>query len=234
MTSPLRIVAIDGPAGAGKSTVARKLADALGWILLDTGALYRAIALAAERAGVSWDDEERVAEIAGAIADEGALALEPDAASTRGVRVLLRGEDVSDAIRTPSTSMGASRVSAIAGVRAALLELQRGLGRRPPGVVAEGRDIGTVVFPDAPVKFYLTASLDARALRRQAELDDKGVAASLERTRAEVEQRDRQDSERAVAPLRQAADAHRIDSTGRSADEVVAEMMRVVDDVLSE
>jgi cytidylate kinase len=228
-----RVVAIDGPAGAGKSTVARRLADALGFVLLDTGALYRALALAAERRGIPWDDEAAVSALSHEIVASDGVRLEPDPSSPRGVRVVLLGEDVSGAIRTQAISMGASCVSAIAGVRAALLELQRHLGQLPPGVVAEGRDIGTVVFPDAPVKFFLTASLEVRARRRQAELEAQGQAVPpLAQTLEEVAARDRQDSERAVAPLRRADDAHLVDSTGRGIDEVVSEMKRVVDDVL--
>jgi CMP/dCMP kinase len=223
------IVAIDGPAGAGKSTVARTLARRLGWVLLDTGALYRAVALAAKRAGVAWDDDEGTSRLAANIAERGELVLEP---SADGVRVLLAGEDVSRAIREPDVSMGASRVSAAPGVRAALLDLQRNIGRRASaeggGVVAEGRDIGTVVFPDAPVKFFLTASLDERTGRRVAELAARGTVVDRDTTRAEVAQRDRQDSERAVAPLRRADDALLVDSTDREAADVVDELERVV------
>jgi cytidylate kinase len=227
MTDKPRIVAIDGPAGAGKSTVARRLADRLGFVLLDTGALYRAIALAARHADIPWEDDARVSSLAHEIAAAGALTLEPapDApAEHKGIRVLLHGQDVSGAIRSPKMSMGASRVSAIAGVRAALLELQRRLGREGAGVVAEGRDIGTVVFPDAPAKFFLTASLEVRAKRRQAELQAKGQAPDLATTMAEVAQRDEQDSQRPIAPLKQADDATLVDSTGRSIEDVVSEM----------
>ena len=217
-----RIVAIDGPAGAGKSTVSRRLAEALDYVLLDTGALYRTVALAAKRAAVAWDDHDAVVVVADAIVERGEVELEQD-------RVLLAGEDVSKAIREPDISMGASKVSAIAGVRAALLDLQRQLGDR---VVAEGRDIGTVVFPDAPVKFFLTASLEVRAERRRAELAARGSEVSLEAMKAEVAKRDKQDSEREIAPLRQADDARLVDSTGRSIDDIVADMKRQVEAVL--
>ena len=222
-----KVVVIDGPAGAGKSTVARQLAAALGFVLLDTGALYRALAFAAERTGIPWDDEQGMTVLAERIVEGSELLLEPQPS---GVRVRLMGEDVSDAIRTPHISMGASRVSALAGVRRALLDLQRQLGRVPPGVVAEGRDLGTVVFPDAPVKFFLTASLEVRARRRQNELEAKGQSPPWAKTLDDVAQRDRQDSERPVAPLRQAPDAHLVDSTGRSVEDVVAEMKSVVED----
>jgi cytidylate kinase len=213
------IIAIDGPAGAGKSTVARRLAARLGFVFLDTGALYRAVALAAERRGIDWGDEAAVGALARELAAARAIELVPGAGAEPG-GVRLGGEDVSAAIRTPALSMGASRVSAFAEVRAALLELQRGLGR-DGGVVAEGRDIGTVVFPDAELKFFLTASVDERARRRERELVGRGAGMAFDQVRADVEQRDRQDRERAVAPLKRAADARLVDSTGLSADAVI-------------
>ncbi|HHH29685.1 MAG TPA: (d)CMP kinase [Polyangiaceae bacterium] len=236
MSSATRIIAIDGPAGAGKSTAARTLAKRLGYVLLDTGALYRAVALAAQRQGVDWSDELGCADVAQRLAESDGLRLEPHPEGppeTKGTKVLLRGEDVSLAIRAPEIGMGASKVSAFPGVRDALLDLQRQLGRAGVGVVAEGRDIGTVVFPDAPVKFFLTASLEVRAKRRQAELAAKGRPMDLEAVKREVERRDEQDSTRAVAPLEQADDAVLIDSTGRDIEDVVSEMLRVVDDASS-
>lgn len=239
MAQKPRIVAIDGPAGSGKSTVCKRLAAGLGFVLLDTGALYRAVALATAQAGVDWDDEPGVVAVAAGLADRGELTLEvdPDASSSSaGTRVMLAGQDVSTAIRQPDISQGASRVSAYTGVRDALLELQRQLGAPSGpdrgGVVAEGRDIGTVVFPAAPVKFFLTASLEVRARRRQTELEQKGVAVDFDQTLKEVADRDERDRTRAVAPLRQADDAQVVDSTGQTIDEVVAEMQRVVEDVL--
>lgn len=234
----LRVVAIDGPAGAGKSTVAKRLADALGFVLLDTGALYRAVALAAKRAGVDFSDAEGCGAVAERLAKKDALRLEPDPDADpicKGLRVLLSGEDVSLAIREPDIGMGASHVSAIPGVRDALLDVQRQLGTSPTsGVVAEGRDIGTVVFPDAPVKFFLTASLEVRARRRQAELEAKrGERIDFETVQAEVAQRDKQDSEREAAPLRQADDAVLVDSTGRGVDDIVAEMKRIAESALA-
>jgi cytidylate kinase len=219
------IVAIDGPAGAGKSTVARKLADELGFTLVDTGALYRAVALAAQREGVAWDDESNVVAVARRVEVSRSLRLVPDA--EKGVRVMLDGQDVSDAIRTADMGMGASRVSAIAGVRAALLELQRQAGESG-GVVLEGRDIGTVVFPDAEVKFFLTASPEIRAQRRYDELLLRGQKVDYAATLAEVKLRDEKDTNRPIAPLRRADDAIFVDSSDRPVDEIVAEMARRV------
>jgi cytidylate kinase len=219
------IVAIDGPAGAGKSTVARKLADKLGFTLVDTGALYRAVALAAQREGVAWDDEVNVVAVARRVEVSRSLRLVPDA--EKGVRVMLDGQDVSDAIRTADMGMGASRVSAIGGVRAALLDLQRQAGESG-GVVLEGRDIGTVVFPDAEVKFFLTASPEIRAQRRYDELVLRGQKVDYAATLAEVKLRDEKDTNRPIAPLRRADDAIFVDSSNRPADEIVAEMARRV------
>ncbi|MCK6588214.1 MAG: (d)CMP kinase [Polyangiaceae bacterium] len=235
-------VAIDGPAGAGKSTVARGLAERLGYVLVDTGAIYRTVALAARREGVSWDDSEGLGKLAERLVAEGAIKLErgmvmppqtgddrPTLISGSGVRVLLRGEDVSSAIRTPEISGGASRVSAVPAVRASLLDLQRQAGEQG-GVVLEGRDIGTVVFPDAEVKFFLTATAEIRARRRFDEDIAKGTTISFEDTLADVIRRDRADSERAVAPLRKAEDAIEVDSTGKRVDQIIEEMARVVED----
>jgi cytidylate kinase len=219
------IVAIDGPAGAGKSTVAKRLADELGYVLVDTGAMYRAVALAAKRAGHAWSKAEPIAKIAHELASGHALAFERDPA--RGVRVKLAGEDVSDAIRTPDIAQGASLVSAHGGVRAALLDLQRQAGEAG-GVVLEGRDIGTVVFPNAEVKFFLTASPETRAGRRHAELVAKGQQVSFEETLADVQRRDAQDQGREVAPLKQADDAILVDSTALDIDATVARMLEAV------
>ncbi len=225
MTKRRPIVAIDGPAGAGKSTVARRLADALGFVLVDTGAMYRVVALAAERAGVAWSDGPALGALASTLvssAAEPALVFERD--PERGVRVKLRGEDVSDAIRTPHIGMGASTVSAHKEVRAALLDLQRQAGRAG-GVVLEGRDIGTVVFPDAEAKFFLTARPEVRAKRRHDELVAKGAATmTFAETLEDVRKRDAQDTQRAVAPLKQAEGALLIDSSDISIDEAVARM----------
>jgi cytidylate kinase len=229
----LPIVAIDGPAGAGKSTVARRLAETLGFVLVDTGAMYRTVALAAQRAGVAWSDGDGLGELARQLVARSALRFEraPAAASPHdaqlalgsGVRVRLDGEDVTGAIRTPEIGMGASTVSAHKAVRDALLAMQRQAGREG-GVVLEGRDIGTVVFPEADVKFFLTARAEVRAQRRFDELAARGTKVTLEETLEEVRLRDEQDTTRAVAPLRQASDAILVDSSGISIDEAVARM----------
>jgi cytidylate kinase len=214
--APPFVIAIDGPAGAGKSTVARGLALRLGFFLLDTGALYRALALAARDEGIDWADEERLAARAAALAVEFT-----DAADHQ--RVLLDGRDVTQAIRTPDISTGASRVSALPRVREALLELQRSIARRGRCVV-EGRDIGTVVLPWAPLKFFLTASEEERARRRHVELLGRGQVSDLERTRAEMVERDRRDESRAAAPLRRADDALLLDTSSLSVEQALDRM----------
>ncbi len=215
------IIAIDGPAGAGKSTVARRLAEVLGFVLVDTGAMYRAVALAAQRSAIAWSDADRVGELAGTLVARRALAFDRD--PERGVRVRLDGADVTDAIRAPDIGMGASTVSAHKTVRDALLDMQRQAGQGG-GVVLEGRDIGTVVFPDADVKFFLTARPEVRARRRFDELVAKGASVSFEETLADVRRRDEQDTTRAVAPLRQAPDATLVDSSEIGVDDAVARM----------
>lgn len=221
------VVAIDGPAGAGKSTVTRRVAEALGYTVVDTGALYRTVALACQRADVSWSDERGVGEIAADLALEDRLRMFQEQGRTR---VVLHGEDVSDAIRTQEMGRGASLVSALPAVRAALLELQRQLGREG-GVVLEGRDIGSVVFPDAEAKFFLTASAEVRAERRRAELEAAGQAVDLQQVLEEVRERDRRDSERPIAPLKRAPDAILIDSSHLTIDEAVKEIVRRVREV---
>ncbi len=212
------IVAIDGPAGAGKSTVARNVADALGFVLVDTGALYRTVALAASRAGLAYADAAAVGDLAESLVEKNAIAFVRD---DRGIRMTLAGEDVSDKIRTPDIGMGASTVSAHPRVRAALLDMQRQAGKEG-GVVLEGRDIGTVVFPDAEVKVFLTARPEVRARRRYDELVAKGdTRMTLEETLADVKKRDAQDEGRAVAPLRQAEGALRVDSSEMSVEDAV-------------
>jgi len=218
---PRPIVAIDGPAGAGKSTVARLLAEALGFVLVDTGALYRAVALSAKRAGVAFADGPGVADVARAFVARKALEFRRD--PQRGVSVLLAGEDITDAIRTPEIGLGASTVSAHPPVREALLDMQRQAGRGG-GVVLEGRDIGTVVFPDAEVKFFLTARPEVRAQRRFAELLAKGANVTLADTVEDIRRRDEQDTTRAVAPLMPAKDAVLVDDSDMSIDETVAAM----------
>lgn len=214
------VVTIDGPAGAGKSTVAKRLTAALGYRLLDTGALYRSIALLARRTGVPWSDEAALAAIAAGLDVEFQLEGMTN-------RVLIAGEDVSAAIRTPESSEGSSIVSALPAVRAALLDLQRRLGGEG-GVVVEGRDVGTVVFPGARAKFFLTASDEVRARRRQDELAAAGVSAELATTQEEMRRRDERDQTRAVSPLVSAPDAVVVDSSALTLDEVVNRMLDVV------
>ncbi len=210
--SPM-VVAIDGPAGAGKSTVAHAVARRLGYRLVDTGAIYRAVAYVACERGVAWDDEAGLGRLVSALAIDFHL----DGAKNR---VLVDGRDVSDAIRTPDISLGASQVSAWPLVREGLLALQRRLAGEG-GAVLEGRDIGTVVFPDAPVKIYLDATPEERARRRSEELRVRDPHVSAARVLEEVNRRDAQDQKRAVAPLRPASDAIVLDSTRLSIDEVV-------------
>jgi cytidylate kinase len=215
-------VAIDGPAGAGKSTVSRAVAEDLGYVLLDTGALYRSVALAAARRGIDWGDPEAVADVARDLAARRSIRFERAAAGP--AHVLLDGEDVSTAIRTQEMSDGASKVSAIGAVREALLDVQR-VAAAEGSVVLEGRDIGTVVFPKAEAKFFLTASAECRAKRRHAELVAKGQNVTFEDTLEDVKRRDNQDSNRAHAPLKQADDAVLVDSTNMSIDETVESMI---------
>lgn len=207
------VVAIDGPAGAGKSTIAKRVAEDSGLSLVDTGAIYRTLALLSQRENIPADDEATLAARA---------AVLPIAFQMRDGenRVSLADEDVSEEIRSPAISMLASAVSRHPAVREALLSLQRQLGTQ--GAVLEGRDIGTVVFPDAEVKVFLTASAEERARRRCAQLIEQGKTQSYEQVLSEIVERDRIDSSRAVAPLRPAADAVVLDSTALSADDVVA------------
>jgi cytidylate kinase len=222
------VVAIDGPAGAGKTTVTRRVAEALGYLLVDTGAIYRSVALAASDRGVPHDDAAAVGALARELSARDAIRFEP--LNDGGQRVLLDGVDVTPAIRTQRIAEGASRVSAIPAVRAALLEMQRRAGREG-GVVLEGRDIGSVVFPDAEAKFFLTASVEVRAARRRDELVGRGEPADLAVITREVEERDRRDSTRAAAPLVQAADAVLLDSSALGVDEVVERMVAHVREV---
>lgn len=218
------VVAIDGPAGAGKSTVTRLVADRLGYTRVDTGALYRAVALECLERGVDWTDAERAGEVARRLASPGALELSTSGADTR---VVVDGRDVSGSIRSLEMGQGASIVSTHTPVRAALLDIQRQLGRAG-AVVLEGRDIGSVVFPDAEAKFFLTASAEVRAERRRLELSQKGAAPPLSEVLREVIERDARDSTRPVAPLLRAADAVLVDSSSSSIEEVV---QLIVDEV---
>jgi len=213
------VVAIDGPAGAGKSTVAREVARALGYVLVDTGALYRAVALAARLRGVDREDRARVEALSVELVRSGALAMKAVAGATP--IVIVDGIDRTDELRTPDISQGASVVSRYPMVRESLLDLQRSFGR-DGGVVLEGRDIGTVVFPDAEVKFFLTASDEERARRRHEELRERGDSSTFESVLAEVRERDARDAARDVAPMRAADDAVLLDSSKLTIAEVVA------------
>lgn len=214
------VVAIDGPSGAGKSTVSKKLAELLGYVHIDTGALYRAVGLAATRQKIAYDDDEKLAKLMTAID----LRLEPGTAA-HGSRVFVDGKDVTSEIRTPEMSMAASAVSARKPVRAGLLALQRRLGGKG-GSVLEGRDIGTVVFPDAEAKYFLTASDEVRVRRRFEEMKAKGLDVTIEQTAIEVAKRDKDDSSRDLAPLKAADDAEIVDGGAWTIDET-AEILAV-------
>ncbi|WP_456417097.1 (d)CMP kinase [Thiolapillus sp.] len=210
------VLTIDGPSGSGKGTVAAKAAQALGWRILDSGALYRLVGLAAQKAGVDLSDSAAVAEMARTL---------PVKFVDR--KVFLDGEDVSLAIRTETAGNNASKVAAIPEVRAALLDWQREYAR-PPGLVADGRDMGTVVFPRARAKIFLDASADERARRRYKQLKDKGIDVNLSGLIAEIEERDHRDRNRSVAPLVPAEDAQVIDSTRLDVDTVVDRVLQAV------
>jgi cytidylate kinase len=225
------IVAIDGPAGAGKSSASRLLAARLGFALVDTGAIYRTVALAASRQGIAFDDDAGLERLLPALQ----IRFAPPATPGGSQQVLLGGEDVSQAIRTPPMSLGASAVSARPVVRSGLLDLQRRLALAPEnrGAVLEGRDIGTVVFPDADLKIFLTAAERQRAQRRFVELRQKGDRSTLEEVLEDQRRRDKNDSERAVAPLKPAADARILDSSELDLAGVVEQLAREVEACLS-
>lgn len=220
-TDQVPVVAIDGPGGSGKGTVSRIIARNLNWHFLDSGALYRLLALAAEQRGVSLEDEATLAELAPQ------LAIRFDPAAQGDVAVYLDSQDVTDAIRSETAGNAASKVAALPAVRAALLERQRAF-REPPGLVADGRDMGTVVFPDAIVKIFLTASAEERAKRRYKQLKEKGLNVNLANLLKEIEARDARDMSRSVAPLRPAPDAHLVDTTGLTIEEVVEQVTKLV------
>jgi cytidylate kinase len=218
MADRVPVLAIDGPSGSGKGTVSRRVASALGWHLLDSGALYRLVALAGARRGLAADDALAHAALARTM--EIGFGTRSDGSE----RVTLDGQDVTRAIREEAVSQGASRVAAWPAVRESLLERQRAFAQ-PPGLVADGRDMGTVVFPTAALKIFLTASADERARRRYKQLKEKGSAVSLAALSREIAERDERDSTRSIAPLKPAPDALLLDSTGRSIDEVVATVL---------
>jgi cytidylate kinase len=212
------IVTIDGPSGSGKGTIARAVAEAVGWHLLDSGALYRLVALAGTAAGLD------PADVGGHVRLAGAMDVGFGVGLDGGELVTLGGRDVTGDIRSESAGQGASRVAAWPPVRTALLARQRAFAR-PPGLVADGRDMGTVVFPHADLKIYLTASAEERALRRYKQLKDKGSDVSLPALSREITERDARDSTRTVAPLKPAPDAEVIDSTGLPIEQVVGRVL---------
>jgi cytidylate kinase len=207
------VIAIDGPSASGKGTVAQMVAKALGFHYLDSGALYRVLALAALERGVHWDSEEALS----------GLARESDI-GFQGDEVFLEGQGVTDKIRSETCSRGASIVAAIGRVRSALLDRQRAF-RHPPGLVAEGRDIGTVVFPDADLKIFLTASVESRAKRRHKQLKQKGIAATLPVLLQELRERDERDMGRSVAPLKPSSEARWLDTTELSAKQAAERVL---------
>ncbi len=218
------IVCIDGPAGSGKSTVSRLLAKTLGFTYLDTGAIYRSVALAAKDTGIDWQDGPALGELATGLE----IAFEN---TDDGSSIFVNGKDVSREIRTPEISRGSSIVSAHPEVRAALLDLQRRIGNST-NCVAEGRDVGTVIFPDAQAKIYLDASLEERAQRRSAEFNSSGQQLSLEEVMNLISERDKNDSQRKTAPLRQAEDAIEINTSDLTIEQVIAGLRAIVEERL--
>ena len=214
------VITIDGPSGSGKGTISRAVARSLGWGLLDSGALYRLVALAARRAQVSLSDAVAL----GRLAERFNIRFGSNESGEEAV--WLDGEDVTRAIRTEGAGNDASKVAALTPVRAALLERQRRFAVTP-GLVADGRDMGTVVFPDAKVKIFLTASPAERALRRYKQLKEKGVTANLAALSLEIAERDERDSTRSASPLVASADATMLDTTGMSVDDVIERVLRV-------
>jgi cytidylate kinase len=212
------VITVDGPSGSGKGTICQLLARELGWALLDSGALYRLVGLAADHHGVELDDEEALVVLAAH------LDVQFVARDDEGVQVILEGEEVTDAIRAEAVGNDASIVAAIPAVRDALLERQRAFAEMP-GLIADGRDMGTVVFPEATLKIYLDASAEERASRRYNQLINKGVGASLQAILEDIQARDDRDMNRAVAPLKPAADAVILDTTTMSINEVLAAVM---------
>ncbi|QLE85538.1 MULTISPECIES: (d)CMP kinase [Shewanella] len=226
MSQRAPIVTIDGPSGAGKGTISQLLADRLGWKLLDSGAIYRVLALAALHHNVSVENEESLALLAAH------LDVQFITNKDNGIKVVLEGEDVSKAIRSQECSNAASKVAAFPRVREALLRRQRAFNEAP-GLIADGRDMGTVVFPNTPAKLYLTASAEERAQRRYNQLQDKGFDVNIDRLLTEIKERDDRDMNRPVAPLVPAEDALVIDTTGVSIDDVLHQCLSHIEDKLS-
>ncbi len=214
MTEPVPVIAIDGPSGSGKGTVTQRVASRLGWRVLDSGALYRLVGYAVDQAGNGFDDELKISVLASKIN-----------VNFEDGRIFLDGAEVTDLIRTEGAGNNASKVAAMPGVRAALLGWQRDYAAFP-GLVADGRDMGTTVFPHAGVKIFLTASAAERAQRRYKQLKEKGLPANLAALTAEIEERDARDRNRAASPLLAAPDAIEIDSTAMGIDEVVDLVLR--------
>lgn len=208
MNSAIPVITVDGPSGTGKGTLCLRLATVLGWHLLDSGLLYRVLALAAQKHGLSLDDEAALGVLAQGLELNFVMAEE----ARDPLRVSLEGQDVTVAIRTEAAGNAASRVAALPAVRAGLLERQHAF-RQAPGLIADGRDMGTVVFPAAPLKLFLTASAGERAQRRYKQLKGKGMGVSLPQLVTEIAERDARDSERSISPLRPAPDAVVIDTT---------------------
>lgn len=215
------VITIDGPSGSGKGTLSQMLARYLGYHLLDSGALYRLVALAAMKKGIDLHDESAISQVAAEL--DVIFSLEDD----RSAQILLNGIGVTDAIRQEAVSMGASQVAAYSGVRAALLERQRAFAVAP-GLVADGRDMGTTVFPSAKAKLFLTASAEARAERRYNQLCAKGESVDMAELVRDIRERDERDSTRTISPLQPAGDAVIIDSTAMTIDEVFASMLAAI------
>jgi len=220
-------IAIDGPVGSGKSTVARRVAKELGYTYIDTGAMYRAVALKAKMMGARWDDASAMSRIA----SDSSIRLAPATEEGLTCRVSLDGRDVSKEIRETDIGLGASKIGTISGVRRALVAMQRRMAKEG-GVVMEGRDIGTVVLPRAELKIFLSGSVEERAKRRFLELQKKGKAPVMSEVIEEVKKRDLQDSTRADSPLKKADDAVEIDTTGMTIDEVVGAIVKLARDKL--
>lgn len=219
-TKTVPVIAVDGPGGSGKGTITTRLAEYLGWHFLDSGALYRLTALAVMKKQVPLDDEVALGEVA--------VNLDIRFETHGGaVKALLEGLDVTDRLRAEDTGLVASRIAAIPAVRAALSERQRRF-RQPPGLVADGRDMGTVIFPDAQLKIFLTASAEIRAQRRYKQLKDKGESVNLTRLFREIKARDLRDQSRSIAPLRPAEDAVIIDSSHMSIEEVFSKVVSLI------
>ena len=216
------VLAIDGPSGSGKGTISRAVADALGWHLLDSGALYRAIGFAAGEEGIDLSDADAVTRCA-----ETTKISFRDPKDGHETRVIVNGHDATDELRTETAGAAASAIAAIPSVRSALFDKQRSF-RRPPGLVADGRDMGTVIFPDAPFKVFLTASAEERAKRRYKQLKEKGLNVTLSSLLREIEARDERDANRKVAPLKPALGALIVDTTGMPVADVVQKVLAVV------